>query len=315
MVFFFRSIAMNNQTENLRNRLSVLQKRSAIIREIRQFFAQRGYLEIDTPIRIPTPALEDYIEAEPSGNYWLRTSPELHMKRLLAAGVEKVMQLGPCFRQGEFGQRHLSEFTMLEWYRIHTDYLGILEETRDLFCDVAQQVFGVTQITFGDYQIDLACDWEVLTVEEAFEKYASCSLREAMQTNRYEEVLCFEVEPHLGMTRPTVLIDYPAEMAALARKKPTDLRYAERWELYMAGIELANAYSELVNAQEQRERFEQCAELRRREQRNVYPIDEAFLTAMEKGIPPCGGIAVGIDRMIMLFCNCMEIQQVVAFAE
>lgn len=306
---------MTEQIKDLKKRLPILQMRSKIIREIRQFFAERDYLEIDTPIRIPAPALEDYIEAESSGNYWLRTSPELHMKRLLAAGAEKIMQIGPCFRRGEYGRRHLSEFAMLEWYRIHTDYLGILEETHELFCHVAQQVLGTTTLSVDGKSIDLAIDWEILTVEEAFEKYASCSLREAMQANRYEEVLCFEVEPHLGMTRPTVLIDYPAEMAALARKKATDTRYAERWELYLAGIELANAYSELINASEQRERFEQCAELRRREQRDVYPMDEAFLQAMENGIPPCGGIAVGVDRMVMLFCDCPEIQQVVAFAE
>lgn len=304
---------MDPETLSLQQRLPTLKKRALICQGIRKFFIDQNYLEVDTPIRLRTPALEDYIEAEPSGNCWLRTSPELHMKRLLAAGADKIFQLGPCFRQGEYGRQHLSEFTMLEWYRTHTDYRGILADTQALFRYLARLVLGEEQLLFRGNNINLAKDWEELSVAEAFQLYASCSLEQAMSEQRYEEVLCFEVEPHLGITTPTVLIDYPTEMAALARKKYNHPELAERWELYISGLEIANAYSELIDAKEQRERFIACAKLREKENRPVYPMDESFLSAMASGLPPCGGIAIGVDRLIMVLCNLEDIQNVVAF--
>lgn len=284
-----------------------------MLRSIREFFDQGGFLEVETPVRLTVPALEDHIEAESSGDRWLRTSPELHMKRLLAAGYSRIYQIGPCFRQGEFGRRHRPEFTMLEWYRADADGRDILADTIGLVRLAAQATIGSGKIRFQGREVEVLGDWEELSVAEAFRRYAGVDLRQAMATGRYEEILCTQVEPTLGWGRPTVLCDYPAEMAALARRKPSDPTVAERWELYVGGLELANAYTELTDAAEQRLRFQACAELRRREGRPVYPLDEPFLAALEQGLPPCGGIALGIDRLAMVLADTEEIADVVAF--
>lgn len=290
-----------------------LEIRARMLRAIREFFEQGGFLEVETPVRLAVPALEDHIEAEPSGDRWLRTSPELHMKRLLATGYPRIYQIGPCFRQGEFGRRHRPEFTMLEWYRAGADCRDILADTIGLVRQASQAVSGAGKIRFQGREVEVSGDWEELSVAEAFRRHAGADLRQAMAAGRYEEILCTQVEPNLGWDRPTVLCDYPAEMAALARRKPTDPTVAERWELYVGGLELANAYSELTDAAEQRQRFLACAELRRREGRPVYPLDEPFLAALEQGLPPCGGIALGIDRLAMVLVDTEEIADVVAF--
>jgi elongation factor P--(R)-beta-lysine ligase len=225
------------------------------------------------------------------------------MKRMLTSGYQKIFQIGPCFRFGEWGSRHRSEFTMLEWYETEADYLSILERTKTL-CRSVAQTLGLREVYFGQ-------EWEILTVEKAFEFYANMSVDRAIAQNIFEEVLCDKVEPFLGVDTPTVLIDYPASMAALSRKKIDNPKVAERWELYVNGLELANAYSELTDASEQRQRFLECSELRRSAGRVDYGLDEEFLHALEDGLPECGGIAVGIDRLCMSFLGLQEIENVV----
>ena len=301
------------ERETLQRKRHGLEIRARLLAEIRQFFLREGFLEVETPIRIRTPALEDHIEAEPSGGHWLRTSPELHMKRLLAAGYPRLYQMGPCFRQGEWGQRHRPEFTMLEWYRTPADYRDILEDTVALLRQAVAAIAGPGPLRFQNRDIDFAGDWEILSVAEAFRKHAGADLRQAMAAHRYEEILCTEVEPRLGTDRPTILIDYPAEMAALARRKPTDPTLAERWELYVGGLELANAYSELTDPAEQRQRFQACGELRQRDGRPIYPLDEAFLAALDHGLPPCGGIALGVDRLLMILADADSLDAILPF--
>jgi len=292
----------------------ILQIRSNALQAIRGFFLARDFVEVETPVRLPAPALEEFIDAIPSDDWYLRTSPELHMKRLLAAGMPRIFQMGACFRHGERGHLHNPEFTMLEWYRAESDYREILADTKMLIRHVAAEVLGSTTISFGDVAIDLNMPWLCIPVEYAFQKYAGWNPVEEFDADRFDLDLVNKVEPALPKDRGVVLIDYPEEAAALSRRSPENPMVAERWELYMGGIEIANAFSELTDADEQLKRFEECAAKRAKAGRDVYPIDRPFLAALEAGMPPSGGIALGVDRLVMLLANVQNIQQVRPFA-
>ncbi len=285
--------------------------RSRLLHATRSFFHERGFLEVETPVRLGTPALETHIDAEPSGDHWLRTSPELHMKRLLADGAEKIFQLGPCFRRGERGDRHHPEYTMLEWYRAHADYTDILADTKALIAHLAG---AASDLTYQGRRIALFPRWERIAVRDAFLQWAGWDPVAAWDEERFNLDLVEKVEPALPRDVPVVLTDYPAPAAALARRKPGRPEVAERWELYIGGLELANAYSELTDAAEQRARFEEAARQRRALGKDVYPLDEAFLSALPR-MPPSGGIALGFDRLVMLFADAPTLDGVIAFRE
>jgi lysyl-tRNA synthetase class 2 len=284
--------------------------RSRVLHAIRSFFHERGYLEVETPVRLRAPALELHIDAEPSGDHWLRTSPELHMKRLLAEGHERLFQLGPCFRRGERGPLHHPEYTMLEWYRAGAGYRDLIPETAALLAHAARAANGATRIG----PLDLSEPWHERMVSAAFLQHAGWDPCAAYDADRFDLDLVDKVEPALPRDRPVVLIDYPAEAAALARLNPANPRVAERWELYAGGVELANAYGELVAPDEQRTRFEHCAAERTALGRETYPLDEAFLAALP-GVPPCAGIALGVDRLVMLLAGAADLDDVMAFRE
>jgi lysyl-tRNA synthetase class 2 len=288
-----------------------LLRRSHALAAMREFFRARDFVEVETPVRIPAPALELHIDAPAAGpGAWLRTSPELHMKRLLAAGCERIFQLGPCFRAGEQGRRHNPEFTMLEWYRAHAGYLDILDDCEALVRQVVAAVADNGQIVYQGERIEVGAPWHRLTVREAFLCHAGWDPVAAYDPDRFDLDLVNRVEPALPRDRPCVLLDYPAAAAALARLKPGDPAVAERWELYLGGLELANAYGELVDGAAQRRRFEACAAARRGLGKEVYPLDEPFLCALAAGLPPCGGIALGVDRLVMLLCDTDDIAEV-----
>ena len=287
-----------NDSERLREIRPALETRSRVFHAVRQFFLENDYLEVTTPVRLPTPALELHIDAPASGDHFLRTSPELHMKRLIAAGYQRIFQIGPCFRQGEVGKLHQPEFTMLEWYRANTNYRDILSETQQLINTLCENL-GIPCLP----------EWEVLSIREAFLKYADWDPITDFDADRFDLDLVERVEPALSKAWPVVLIDYPAPLAALA-KKSRDV--AERWELYINGIEIANAYSELNDAKEQRARFKECAHERESLGKTVYPLDEAFLSALEN-MPDAGGIAVGMDRLTMALTGIGNIEAITAF--
>jgi lysyl-tRNA synthetase class 2 len=305
----------NSDLQRLTALRPALQLRAELTAYIRAFFRDRGFLEVDTPLRLAAPALEEFIDAEPAGTGWLRTSPELQLKRLLAAGYDKLFQLGPCFRQGELGRLHQPEFTMLEWYRAGADYEAILADTRALVIGAAQALLGRTTLERNGHTCNLAAAWDDWTVDAAFARFAGQTVDQvlAQDDGAFETLLVEKIEPHLGHDQPAVLRDYPLAFGALARRKPGRPDRAERWELYLAGIELANAYSELTDAAEQRRRFLACAERRRRDGRPVYPLDEAFLAALEAGLPPCGGIALGVDRLLLLLAGARDLRDVLPF--
>lgn len=289
-----------------------LRLRARMVQAIRAFFMERGYLEVETPHLVPAPAPEIHIDAVPARGGYLQTSPELCMKRLLAAGYAKIFQIGRCFRLGERGRRHLPEFTMLEWYRTKTDYRGLMEECESLILAISEALGTGEKIRYQGKEVELKKPFQRLSLREAFRRHAPVSLDEALKGDAFEEILVGHIEAHLGHPRPTFLYDYPAAQAALARTKPGAPELAERFELYMAGLEIANAFSELNDAREQRRRFEEALEIRRASTGAVYPMPERFLEALPQ-MPEAAGIALGIDRLAMVFADAPRIDDIVAF--
>lgn len=295
--------------------LSVLRLRHRVWQAVRAFLDGRGCIEVHTPVRVPVPALEDFIDAEPCGASFLRTSPELHMKRLLAGGAPAIYQIGPCFRQGEFGSLHLPEFTMLEWYEAGIGYRELLTLANEFLAAIASNVLPFPRIHRKGRLIELDAGWQVLPIEEAFSRYATEDLSHAVNTGRFEEILVSQVEPQLGWDCPYALIDYPPEFAGFAQIAPGPPARAERWELYIAGIEIGNACTELTDAAEQRRRMVRSGERRRQNGAAIYPIDEPFLAALENGMPPAAGIAIGLDRLLLVLSGATSLDEVVPFSE
>lgn len=303
------------ERQRLQSQQAALQLRARMLAAIRRYLNDNDFLAVETPVRLPAPALEDYIEAEPSGSQWLRTSPELHMKRLLAAGYEKIYQIGPCFRTGERGRRHLPEFTMLEWYRLNANWRDILHDTQCLLLQVLQDCLNRNTCQFRGQNIDFTTPWDEISVEEAFRKYAAADLNQCLDNDTFEQVLVEQIEPHLGFAKPLILSEYPLACSGLSQAIPGRPDRVERWEMYVCGLELGNACSELLEPQEQERRFAACIELRRQQNRPVYPLDQPFLEALRLGLPPTAGIAIGLDRLAMILANADTIDEVVAFPE
>jgi lysyl-tRNA synthetase class 2 len=296
----------------LAGRKKALQQRARALQEIRRFFTENGYLEIETPHRIPAPAPEAHIDAVPSGTWFLHTSPELCMKRLLAAGYEKVFQICRCWRERERGSLHLPEFTLLEWYRAGGDYRSLMEECEELIAFLARAIGTGRAIRFRKSEIDLSSPWERISVKEAFQRYSHTTVTEALEKDLFDEIMVQDIEPKLGLRKPTFICDYPAQRGALARLKQEDPTIAERLELYMGGLELANGFSELVDSEEQRKRFLMENENRQARGKPVYPIPDRFLAELDE-MPPSAGIALGVDRLVMVFLDAKTIDEVVAF--
>jgi lysyl-tRNA synthetase class 2 len=289
-----------------------LTDRAAIINEIRRFFSGRDYLEVETPLRIPAPAPESHNDAVTSGSWFLQTSPELCMKRLLASGFQQIFQICRCWREGERGRRHLPEFTMLEWYRAGCGYRDVMDECEALFPAIAHSIGKGNTINFRGQKINLEGTWERITVREAFQRYSTISMEEALACDRFDEIMVEDIEPRLGISRPTFICDYPAERGALARLREDDPSVAERFELYIGGLELANAFTELTDPEEQKVRFHHEESHRRSRGKTPYPVPEKFLAELSC-MPPSSGIALGVDRLVMIFTDASSIDDVVAF--
>jgi lysyl-tRNA synthetase class 2 len=286
--------------------------RAQILQATRRFFMNNDYIEIETPIRIPAPAPEAHIDAVASGDWFLQTSPELCMKRLLAAGFPRIFQICKCFRHGERGRLHLPEMTMLEWYRIDSNYEDIMDECEALIAAVARKIGSEDILTYQGKEIELTPPWPRISVSAAFKKFGPIPMEKALEQDRFDDIMVTEIEPNLGHIQPVFLYDYPASRGALARLKPEDSRYAERFELYIGGLEICNAFSELADPVEQRERFEREQNHRRESGKTVYAMPDKFLRALED-LPEAGGNALGMDRLVMLFADAKQIDEVVAF--
>jgi lysyl-tRNA synthetase class 2 len=300
---------IGHRQKRLRKNLTV---RATLIQHVRKFFIEHDYLEIETPIRIPAPAPEAHIDAVASEDWFLQTSPELCMKRLLASGYPRIFQICKCFRQAERGRLHLPEMTLLEWYRAGISYQDMMNECEALIFSVAQKMGKKDGIVYQGEKIRLNPPWSRISVGDAFDRFGSISLEGALAKDQFDEIMVTEIEPALRKSRPVFLYDYPACRGTLARLKPQDHRYAERFELYIGGLEICNAYSELADPAEQRARFEQEHKRRREFGKPVYPTAHKFLDALND-MPEASGNALGMDRLTMLFADASRIEDVVAF--
>ena len=304
----------------------LLAERARAMRAIRGFFEGRGFVEVETPAIVPSPGMDLHLDAfaiaapaaeqvTGAGAAWLITSPEYQMKRLLADGYERIFQVCRCFRRGELGAQHNPEFTMVEWYRAPGAVEDVMRDTEELVSEVCGG-----EVRVGELRVDVKPPMVRMTVCEAFERFAGVAEADVLawaerDEDRYFRTLVERVEPALArMDRGVFLVDYPASQASLARRKPGDPRFCERFELYVAGLELCNGFGELTDAVEQRARFEHDQRERARRGLPVYPIDERFMEALDRGLPPCSGNALGVDRLVALACGTTDIRRVLAFS-
>jgi lysyl-tRNA synthetase class 2 len=324
------------------DRLSALKVRAKIRMAVGAWFEAQGFLEVETPARVPSPGQELHLVAIPAaeGRY-LITSPEYHMKRLVAAGLPRIVQFCRCWRGEERGNHHEPEFTMIEWYRAGAALEDIAADCEAII-EVAARAAGTwptvavpTGRGMQGTQLPVQAPFERLTVRGALSRFAGINLRgdESLLQMRhlaetagcnlgsatswddiFFQIFLDKVEPHLGTQQPTFVFDWPLPLAALARSKPDDPLTVERFELYAAGLELANAFGELCDPDEQRARFEAESEQRRHLGKTVYPLDEKLLAALAH-MPPTCGVALGFDRLVMLVTGAQSIRQVLAFAD
>ncbi len=304
---------------------------------MRAAFDQQDFLEVETPLRVPSPGQEVHLEAiATEGGRFLITSPEYHMKRLVAAGAARIYQITRAFRAGERGPHHQPEFTIVEWYRAGEPLSAIADDCEALVRAAARAVgsYPVLPLPAGG-SLRLDGPFERTTVRELFARHAGFDLAGdepaemlAERARRagvavgsatawddlFFQIFLDRIEPALGRERPTFVFDWPAPLAALARRRTDDPRLAERFELYAGGLELANAFDELTDPVEQRARFQAEAEVRRQRGRTVYPLDEKLLAALPH-MPPTSGVALGLDRLVMLVTGATDIGHIVAFPD
>lgn len=322
---------------------SALALRTDVLRFTRQFFDERGFLAVDTPtlMRVPelTPAIRSFRteyrdDVGQTFPLYLQTSPEHYMKRLLAAGYERVYQICRFFRNGERLDTHSPEFTGLEWYEAYADYHDIMRTTEELIASLAIRLFGEPSIRHRGQTIDVSPPWPRQTVRDVLFETARIDLHKCTTLkcfrlsaqsrgvsvgpadtwdDIFHRLFIQYVEPLLPTDRPIFLTEYPARLPSLAKRKPGEDRVVERFELYIGGLELANAFTELNDPAEQRARFEAQLRVKREQQEYDGRLDEDLLSALESGMPPSGGIALGLDRLIMLFADAASIDEVIPF--
>lgn len=321
-----------------------MRKRAEIVAAVRVFFRSEDFLEVETPAVVALPGMEPHLDPfrtavrTVDGKTYaaaLITSPEYAMKKLLAGGLPRIFEIARAYRNGEpWNGAHNPEFTMIEWYRSDADYTAIMADMEKMVASAAKAVTGSERVTYQGKEIDLAPPWPRLTVADAFDRYAGIDLgpgiddperfRNAVEAkgcplapqddfdDAFFKIFLRDIEPKLGADKPLILYEYPRSMAALARLKPSDRRYAERFEAYCGGMELANAFSELNDAAEQRCRLEGERALRAALGRRAYGLDEQFLEAVGV-MPESAGIALGIDRLVMLLTDAPVIRDVLFF--
>ncbi len=322
--------------------------REVVIDVIRKFFKEKGFFEAQTPILVPVPSAESNLEVfetklKTAGGVtrrgFLIMSPEYSLKKLIAAGIGSCFEITKCFRnEEEVSMTHNFEFTMLEWYRVGADYRKVMEDFENLFLEIITEVSKGVDTHKWQYRgetYDISLPWPRMSVAEAFEKYCGIDVETLLDEKRLKEwavkkgyviddattweqvfyqIMFNEIEPEWKKSmRPVIVYDFPASQAALARKKADDPRFAERFEVFLAGLELGNCFSELTDPVEQRSRFEEDLACRKKLGKIEYGIDEEFIAALKSGMPETSGIAVGVDRLIMLAADAENISDTLFF--
>jgi lysyl-tRNA synthetase class 2 len=306
----------NNFTiTSLKIKKNILEKRALIIDAIRSFFKKQNFLEVDTPMRISCPAPEYNIDLLQSGDKFLIASPELQMKKLISAGFKNIFQICHCFRANERGTNHLEEFTMLEWYRTEGTMHNLMQDCEQLIKACAKAIDSYPLITRNDHTINLSPPWPAKSVNQAFSEFANWQPGPNPDPLKFDMDMVDKIEPALPENSPIFLTHYPAAMASLAKLSPDDPSVAMRFELYAGGLELANGFEELTDAKEQKERFEKEEQKRRADNKTPYSIDNLFLKALEHNQSPFSGIALGVDRLVMLLTNTLSISDTVALSD
>jgi lysyl-tRNA synthetase class 2 len=313
--------------------------RSQVITAMRQFLNQRGFLEVETPMMQPSaggalarPFVTHHQALDQ--DFYLRIATELHLKRLIVGGFDKVYEIGRVFRNEGIDTTHNPEYTLLESYEAYADYNDVMEMVEEMVSQVSQQVLGATKVKFGEDTLNLEPPWRRISLRDAVKEYSGIDfvkypnadgLREKMRSMNVEvdpaknwaklvdELLKTFVEPKL--IQPTFVCDYPVSMSPLAKNKPDEERVVERFQPFAGGLQLGNAYTELNDPIEQRERFIEQLKERQAEDEEKWTIDEDFLLALEYGMPPTGGLGVGIDRLVMLLTNQQSIREVILFPQ
>lgn len=322
---------------------NIFEQRSRIIKAIRQFFDSNGYLEIEPPLLTPYATMDNNIDSvnatlhDPSKkrlDFYLHSSPEHAMKKLLAAGAEKIYYLGKVFRDGEWTQHHNPEFTMLEWYRTGINYTDIQDETEDLVKHIAASIGQEKAIQYSNDTVTLEGPWERMTLSDLFEERTESPLHECLQLSVIRKcadslgiyfdkeddwesvffrIFLEKVEPGLGIPHPIFVRDYPVMMGLMAKRKSDDPEWVERVELYLGGLELANGYSELLDPTEQRDRFEIVKEIKSKQANKNFLLDDDLLDALPLIKSSAAGMALGVDRLTMLLLDKQDIRDVLLF--
>ncbi len=318
--------------------------REKVITAIRSFFETRRFHEVETPMLIRYPAAESYLEVFETDlldrqrnktRAYLSTSPELALKKLIVAGIGNCYSITKSFRNTENqSESHLPEFTILEWYRVGDAYERIMKDCQDLLLSIASSLGISGKFQYQHHVCDLNKKWERISVAEAFQRYAHIdlhtffSIRQAKKLAKakgytimpnttweelYNQIFLNEIEPHIGKNHPTILYGFPSSIAALAKKDVNDPRFARRFELYIEGLELADCYEELTDWQEQKSRFEKEMREIQKKGHTMYEYDHDFIEALRVGMPETSGIALGIDRLCMLFANTRDINDTTFF--
>lgn len=325
--------------ENDQKTIKMFRNKALIIKAVRDFFEKESFIEVDTPTLVysPDPSPFNEVFKIEGKNLYLTPSPEFFIKKLLSLGLKNVFQITKAYRDWQENDPvHLNEFTILEWYRDNANYIDLMNDCENLFRYIFSKVSqGIEILKYQGIEININSPWNKITCKEAFEKYASVNLDEFLTIDRardickkhgyqvskensweelYHQVFLNEVEPKLPKEQPLFLYDYPAPLAALSQIKKADPNYAERVEFYIGGLELGNGYSELTDPVEQEKRLKEDLKSRKQKNMKVFNYDLDFVEALKSGIPKTAGIAVGIDRLIMLFTDSADIHEVSPFA-
>ena len=312
----------------------LFRKRNQTISAVRRWLDSRGFVEVETPVLQP---LYGGALARPFTTHhnaldrdlYLRIATELYLKRLVVGGVDKVYELGKDFRNEGISHKHNPEFTMLEWYEAYADYNDVAEELEALVSDVAKEVLGTTKLERDGEMIDLAPPWRRVTLRDAIRERTGIDVMEHPTREQLAEAMGTEPDPREGwgklvdglltkeveptLIQPTFIVDYPVELSPFAKRHRGDERLVERWEAFVGGIEISNAFTELNDPDEQRRRFEEQAEEQARGDEETQPYDELFVESLELGMPPTGGVGLGIDRLVMILTGAKSLREVLLF--